>query len=580
MGAKEHGGSEFVEHDNPLAFENEECDSDAENSVDDDDIANSLTMRWTGIIARRVGAAPTSGRLATAYIYSAILFMLTYQGGVLVYEAVYARPHAQTHPGEQLPSLSWTYDSSARRSLIRSVAAMDDMVQHVRGEEIVSGSPVSYGTEKITVEKGVVTAVHFAHLGIRGAANVSSANFKLEMYGQRAFGYLEPASQADLVVRVQAEKSEDSLPLRFAKYDISARELTSASVEWSFPAQNGHQVLTSPDLSHLFTELQSDDKWGVTSSLTLVLTPTSRSEGGRQFTSLTSTIQVIADRSIWVMLNGLLPYAMLRFLRTHSLFQLTALKPKLVAVSMGWTTFVVFWWTAMISISVLYFIREILSATIAWQHGDVVTAVFNVLWAVSYPAMFIIGSMLWLISFMISCDQAAATIVRAAQQLAEDEFDRVRCHDTIENISLVAGDLNNGWQTAQMMMGATLAYVLYISLIKVVIQGSTYMFDYIRTFGCSVGLMVILLAPARVTAATEEVTAVLLRMQSTHKNDARSSSDIDLLVNYARSLDMGYKVLDHFTISYGSVKNLIAYACTITLTIAKAGQGSGREASQ
>ena len=126
MGAKEHGGSEFVEHDNPLAFENEECDSDAENSVDDDDIANSLTMRWTGIIARRVGAAPTSGRLATAYIYSAILFMLTYQGGVLVYEAVYARPHAQTHPGEQLPSLSWTYDSNARRSLIRSVAAMPE----------------------------------------------------------------------------------------------------------------------------------------------------------------------------------------------------------------------------------------------------------------------------------------------------------------------------------------------------------------------------------------------------------------------------------------------------------------------
>ena len=103
------------------------------------------------------------------------------------------------------------------------------------------------------------------------------------------------------------------------------------------------------------------------------------------------------------------------------------------------------------------------------------------------------------------------------------------------------GELNDAWEAAQISLGATLSYVLYISLVKILLQDNDSTIVYVRVIGSSVGILVLLLAPARVSAATEEVTEALLKMQSKYIGDNEIVHDIDLLLNYTRGLDMGCK---------------------------------------
>ena len=69
------------------------------------------------------------------------------------------------------------------------------------------------------------------------------------------------------------------------KNNIASRVLTEAAVIWDIPPQltQQHDVIESPDLSALVTEIQLVEGWTEGATLTFVITPLPGYIGGREF---------------------------------------------------------------------------------------------------------------------------------------------------------------------------------------------------------------------------------------------------------------------------------------------------------
>lgn len=85
-----------------------------------------------------------------------------------------------------------------------------------------------------------------------------------------------------------------------------------------------------------------------------------------------------------------------------------------------------------------------------------------------------------------------------------------------------------------------------------------------------VGLCVTLFPAAAVTDAAETLLETLLKLQVTHKDFPQRAHDVALCIAFTRELEIGYKLMGRYTISYSSVKMAGTYLIAFIVTVGKA----------
>jgi len=313
---------------------------DDEESAPDDDGDGSIDDSLAGMkdmllkSKKLYGLDENSPRCCQFYspFVATVCFLL---GFFAVVDTVWVDgPHVQTHPGENLPSLQFVQKN---RTIYHSVQSTGTLDTQVFGETCCNedadlgdttekwGNPRRFGQQSFVFLPDLSVVIQFPRAKVRRADNVSATKLTLEHAASLWTPIVGNAFKGDTVsdcrVEIRAESSAHSYYAMFVsnlypyypgyscknydrrpllhrsssliahtllttqeKNNIASRVLTEAAVIWDIPPQlTQHDVIESPDLSALVTEIQLVEGWTEGATLTFVITPLPGYIGGREF---------------------------------------------------------------------------------------------------------------------------------------------------------------------------------------------------------------------------------------------------------------------------------------------------------
>jgi hypothetical protein len=421
----------------------------------------------------------------------------------------------------------------------------------------------------------MLTALRCEAIGVPASGRVSTANIVLEATGEFAlekwFSLNEYDPGTPLAVEIYAEASGLSLPLQGTAGGISGRKLTNASIVWMIPPRQPDLTVSSPDLAGLFPELQVAEGWKEDSALTVVLRPLNGTESGvkeQSFKGLLTTGGSLSRRGHWTIMQCIvIPLMAWQLRRGGRLFELSggALSPAPGGARLGCGgRTMAFGWVGIIG--VLSFLNVIAFggfgvAQVA--NGEWIVGLLFVLSAVAIPCA-LFGLAAWLLSFALTCELSAAAIKAAAAALAEPgaAFDRTSAMATAVACDTVGDELNDGWEKAQLALFMFIGIDLYQSVRDVVLVedaewGSIFPVMFIL-LDCAL-LLGLLVPPARVTAAYDELSDALLDVQARAEaaGDVGTVAGCETILQYLERRRVGYKILETFPISYYTIRRCV-----------------------
>ena len=133
----------------------------------------------------------------------------------------------------------------------------------------------------------------------------------------------------------------------------------------------------------------------------------------------------------------------------------------------------------------------------------------------------------------------------------------------------------------QLLSTGIFSYLLYGRLIILLLTDDGEMLDYVALCMDLLAIAALLVPGAMVTASTdhllERLGLIVERTLSVQRDNATAVANSDklvsrltLLLTHVQTKEMGYRIFESFTLSFGFLKTLATYGLTLCIAVAKA----------
>eukprot|EP01047_Picozoa_sp_COSAG01_P029820 COSAG01_NODE_2060_length_8520_cov_4.178839_2_plen_241_part_00 len=156
-------------------------------------VSESTAMRILLAAQLYCGCSSASNKVSSTFVLAAIVYMLGYQFLVLLHECIIEQPHAQRHPGEPLPAVSWMYPGGKKVTWsVEDMGGIDGWA-NIQSEDRDTGEPISHGSISIILQAGQLTCVQFPLGGLRSNSTLRNSHLTVEMFGDSRQPHLAAA---------------------------------------------------------------------------------------------------------------------------------------------------------------------------------------------------------------------------------------------------------------------------------------------------------------------------------------------------------------------------------------------------